>query len=89
MRNTSTLRTPCCPILFRSHYPQQEGGQEPSSWEGKSTFLFHLDLVGELMTHTLTLAHYLHIWCIHGFAFQLVSGEGTFAPMPYDCSNQY
>lgn len=47
-------------------------GQEVPAWEGKSSFLFHLDLGGELLTHSLTLAHYLHIWIIHGFAFQLV-----------------
>jgi len=42
-------------------------------WEGKSSFLFHLDLFTELATHSLTLAHYLHIWCIHGLNFHLVS----------------
>ena len=42
-------------------------------WEGKSSFLFHLDLCTELATHSLTLAHYLHIWCIHGLNFHLVS----------------
>ena len=49
-----------------------QAGQEAPSWEGKAGFLFHLDLGGELLTQSLTLAHYLHIWCIHGFAFQLV-----------------
>ncbi len=42
-------------------------------WEGKSSFLFHLDLFTELATHSLTLAHYVHIWCIHGLNFHLVS----------------
>ena len=41
-------------------------------WEGKSSFLFHLDLFTELATHSLTLAHYVHIWCIHGLNFHLV-----------------
>ncbi len=53
----------------------QEGKESATVWEGKSSFLFHLDLFTELATHSLTLAHYLHIWCIHGLNFHLVSRE--------------
>ena len=38
----------------------------------QGTFLFHLDLVVDLVIGSLTLAHYAHLWHLHGLRLQLI-----------------
>ncbi|GAX79862.1 hypothetical protein CEUSTIGMA_g7302.t1 [Chlamydomonas eustigma] len=42
------------------------------AWEGKGSLLLHMDLVSDIVVHTLTLAHYMHVWFLHGLTFQLI-----------------
>ena len=42
------------------------------AWEGKGSLLLHADLVADVLVHSMTLAHYLHIWWLHGVTFQLI-----------------
>ncbi|GAQ90106.1 E3 ubiquitin protein ligase [Klebsormidium nitens] len=40
--------------------------------EWRLGFLYHTNLLAEVMLQLLTLAHYVHVWCLHGIAFQLI-----------------
>jgi autocrine motility factor receptor len=40
--------------------------------EWRVSFLYHTNLVADVMSQLLTLAHYIHVWCLHGIAFQLI-----------------
>ena len=42
------------------------------SWEGKGSVLLHMDLVSDVLVQLMTLAHYVHVWCLHGITFGLV-----------------
>ena len=41
------------------------------AWEGKGALLMHLDLVSDVLVHLMTLAHYIHVWMLHGLSFQV------------------
>jgi hypothetical protein len=41
-------------------------------WQGRAAFLAHAELGCELLLHTLTLLHYMHVWLLHGCALHLV-----------------
>eukprot|EP00897_Mesotaenium_endlicherianum_P008248 jgi/Mesen1/7451/ME000389S06791 len=41
-----------------------------AEWRGHA--LFYVNLVCDLASLLLTLAHYVHVWCLHGLLFQLV-----------------
>jgi hypothetical protein len=47
------------------------------AWEGKGSLLLHMDLVSDIVVHTLTLAHYMHVWFLHGLTFQVKSCTHT------------
>jgi hypothetical protein len=49
--------------------PEQLGRWE--SWQGKGAFLYHLDLTADVAIHLLTLAHYMHVWFLHGLSFHV------------------
>jgi hypothetical protein len=34
------------------------------AWEGKGSLLLHADLVSDILVHSMTLAHYMHIWYV-------------------------
>ena len=63
------------------------------SWEAwaveglsKGSLLYHADLIADCLVHTLTLAHYCHVWVLHGFAFQVcvcVCGGGGKCRTPH------
>lgn len=42
------------------------------SWEGKNSILYHTELLSDVLIMAMTLAHYLHIWFLHGPSFQLI-----------------
>jgi hypothetical protein len=44
------------------------------SWEGKGAFLYHLDLAADVAIHLMTLAHYMHVWFLHGLSFHVSAG---------------
>ena len=46
-----------------------EEGAEP--WAGRGPFLYYLELATDLTLHTLTLAHYAHLWLLHGLRLSL------------------
>ncbi|KAG1676963.1 hypothetical protein FOA52_014839 [Chlamydomonas sp. UWO 241] len=48
------------------------GGLGWESWEGKGALLYHTELVADVLVLTMTLAHYLHVWFLHGLSFQLI-----------------
>ncbi len=37
-----------------------------------NNFLYYAEFTFAMTTHTLTLAHYCHVWYLHGFSFQVV-----------------
>ncbi|KAG2485748.1 hypothetical protein HYH03_015557 [Edaphochlamys debaryana] len=41
-------------------------------WSSKGSFLYHAELVADLLVHGATLAHYLHVWLLHGLSFHLI-----------------
>jgi hypothetical protein len=64
---------------------EQQGSWE--SWEGKGAFLYHLDLASDAAIHMMTLAHYCHVWFLHGLSFHVggavavaVAGAGPLPP---------
>lgn len=42
------------------------------SWEGRGTFIFYVDLVGDLAGHALLLGHYVHLWVLRGMGFHVL-----------------
>ncbi|GFR49983.1 hypothetical protein Agub_g12126 [Astrephomene gubernaculifera] len=36
------------------------------------SLLYHVELVADVAVHLLTLAHYLHVWVLHGLSFHLI-----------------
>uniref|UniRef100_A0A7R9W0Y7 RING-type domain-containing protein n=1 Tax=Chlamydomonas euryale TaxID=1486919 RepID=A0A7R9W0Y7_9CHLO len=42
------------------------------SWEGKGAVLYYTELVADVLVQAMTLAHYLHVWFLHGLSFQLI-----------------
>ncbi|MEW5305309.1 MAG: hypothetical protein WDW36_007858 [Sanguina aurantia] len=49
-----------------------DGGGGWANWDGHGVLLYHVELVTDLGMHVLTLTHYLHVWVLHGLAFQLI-----------------
>ncbi len=47
---------------WRAQRAEKEGLGELEPWEGKGTFLYHMELGTDVLMHTLTLAHYAHLW---------------------------
>eukprot|EP00197_Chlamydomonas_leiostraca_P007948 CAMPEP_0202862562 /NCGR_PEP_ID=MMETSP1391-20130828/3557_1 /ASSEMBLY_ACC=CAM_ASM_000867 /TAXON_ID=1034604 /ORGANISM="Chlamydomonas leiostraca, Strain SAG 11-49" /LENGTH=736 /DNA_ID=CAMNT_0049542111 /DNA_START=87 /DNA_END=2294 /DNA_ORIENTATION=- len=43
-----------------------------ASWEGKGAVLYHVELVSDVLIHCLTIAHYMHVWYLHGLSFHIV-----------------
>lgn len=37
-----------------------------AAWEGKGVVLYHVELVADVMVHTMTICHYIHVWWLHG-----------------------
>lgn len=50
----------------------EEGESETSVLEWKSTFQYHTDFVGDVLTLVLSVLHFCHIWLQHGISFQVV-----------------
>lgn len=42
-----------------------------SLWGGTGSVLYHVELLSDLAIHILTLAHYLHVWYLHGLSFHV------------------
>ncbi|PSC71052.1 E3 ubiquitin ligase RIN2-like [Micractinium conductrix] len=64
-------------VLAVDHYATaaaEARGEEREAWEGRSVLVYWLELGAELALHSLSLAHYLHLWWLHGFQLQLVDG---------------
>lgn len=62
------------------------GGGWDLGWSGKGSFLYHAELVADVLVHGFTLAHYMHVWILHGVSFHVsgVSGvDGTEQPCVY------
>ena len=51
---------------WRSLQAEKRGDMGCGPWEWQGTFLYHLELGTDLLLHTLTLGHYLHLWLVHG-----------------------
>ncbi|MEW5314132.1 MAG: hypothetical protein WDW38_005652 [Sanguina aurantia] len=51
---------------------EMDGGGGWANWDGHGVLLYHIELVTDLGMHVLTLTHYLHVWVLHGLAFQLI-----------------
>jgi hypothetical protein len=49
-----------------------QAGAPTGPWEGRGAFLYHVDFVFDVVCHIVALAHYAHIWWLHGLALQLV-----------------
>lgn len=55
------------------HLSAKAGDDDPSAvWEGKGEMLFHVELVSDVLIHSLTLVHYLHVWYLHGLSIHVV-----------------
>ncbi|EFJ45639.1 hypothetical protein VOLCADRAFT_94007 [Volvox carteri f. nagariensis] len=48
------------------------GGGWDLGWPGKGNFLYHAELVADVLVHAVTLAHYLHVWVMHGLSFHFI-----------------
>ena len=46
--------------------------QEHQSWEGKTDFLYKVELATDMAVKSLTLSHLTHIWWLHGFCFHVL-----------------
>jgi hypothetical protein len=47
--------------------------QAPVAWnEGKNTLLYHVELASDLLVQLMTIAHYLHVWYLHGMTLHVV-----------------
>lgn len=57
---------------WRSLQAEKRGEMGCGPWEWQGTFLYHLELGTDLLLHSLTLGHYLHLWLLHGLRFQLI-----------------
>lgn len=71
------LQTPSSPVLrrppgvhalerWRALAAEKRGDDGSGPWEWQGSFLYHLELGQDLALHSLTLAHYLHLWVVHG-----------------------
>ncbi|KAL4452104.1 hypothetical protein ABPG75_007766 [Micractinium tetrahymenae] len=49
-------------------------GEEREPWEGRSALVYWLELAADLTLQGLMLAHYLHLWWLHGLQLQLIDG---------------
>eukprot|EP00798_Chlamydomonas_sp_ICE-L_P014773 gene14773-20822_t len=60
--------------LFRRKITPDSGPAAASweAWEGKGSFLYHVELIMDTAVHILTLCHYVHIWLVNGLRFKLV-----------------
>ncbi|KAG2425435.1 hypothetical protein HXX76_013646 [Chlamydomonas incerta] len=47
------------------------GGGGGGGWSGKGSFLYYVELVADVLMHGVTLAHYMHVWFLHGLSFHL------------------
>ncbi|KXZ50741.1 hypothetical protein GPECTOR_15g426 [Gonium pectorale] len=50
----------------------------PSLSASKGSLLYHAELAADVAVHAVTLAHYLHVWLLHGLRLH-VSGGGAVA----------
>ena len=44
----------------------------PASFQWLAPLLYHSEFGAEVLIHGLTLAHYCHVWYLHGLSFQVV-----------------
>ena len=53
------------------------GGGGGGGWSGKGSFLYHVELVADVLMHGVTLAHYMHVWFLHGLSFHVSELRGA------------
>ncbi len=53
-------------------YHAPAGGSSGASSATSGGVLYHVELITDLLTHTMTIVHYLHMWVLHGCTFHLV-----------------
>jgi hypothetical protein len=51
---------------WRSLQAEKRGEDGCGPWEWQGSFLYHLELATDLLLHSLTMAHYAHLWFVHG-----------------------
>lgn len=42
------------------------------SWQGKGALIYHIELIADVTVYLMTLAHYLHVWSLHRFTFNMI-----------------
>ncbi|KAK9805241.1 hypothetical protein WJX72_008208 [[Myrmecia] bisecta] len=57
---------------MRGAEAERQGRPSSEGWEAKGAVLYHVELVTDLLLYSMTLAHYSHIFWMHGFALQLL-----------------
>ena len=58
--------------LSRRAMVQLESVVPPASFQWLAPLLYHSEFGAEVLIHGLTLAHYCHVWYLHGLSFQVV-----------------
>ena len=69
-RAPPALPLPCAGVhaleRWRSLRAERRGEDGGGPWEWQGSFLYHLELGADLLLQSLTLAHYVHLWVVHG-----------------------